>query len=173
VTRLALADGSLDAVHCLEVAFHFGAKGRRDFLEQCWRVLRPGGRLLLVDFVWRDERPDAIELRDPRRIVRDTWRFAEFEPLERYRSLARALGFRELLFQDWTRPVIDRFQQLGMAIAKLGNSPLGRAVLSRAPPGLASLQPDEWQYLVELMHAHDEVRSATRYVAFLFAKPAA
>jgi SAM-dependent methyltransferase len=170
---LALGDGSLDAVHCLEVAFHFGAKGRRDFLEQCWRVLRPGGRLVLVDFVWRDDRPDAIELRDARHIVRDTWRFTEFEPLERYRSLARGIGFREAGFRDWTGPVIDRFQRLGSWLARTGSTALGRALLSRVRPGLADISPDEWQYLVQLMHAHDEVRSAARYVAFLFEKPAA
>ena len=168
-----LGDGSFDAALCLEAAFHFGAKGRRAFLEETWRVLRPGGRLALVDFVWSDSEPERIELLDPKRIVRDTWRFTEFEPLERYRSLARGIGFREAGFRDWTGPVIDRFQRLGSWLARTGSTALGRALLSRVRPGLADISPDEWQYLVQLMHAHDEVRSAARYVAFLFEKPAA
>ncbi len=108
---IELAPGSFDAVHCLEVAFHFGAKGRSDFLAESYRMLRPGGRLVLVDFVWRDSHPERIDALDPLRLVRDTWRFTEFEPFERYRSNAASLGFREREIRDWTRPVIDRFQR--------------------------------------------------------------
>ena len=87
---VALEDGSFDAVHCLEVAFHFGAKGRRDFLAESYRVLRPGGRLVLVDFVWRDAQPGG----DRARSIRSGWcatpgASREFEPLERYRATRR------------------------------------------------------------------------------------
>src|SRR5262249_27752609 len=41
-----LDDGAIDAVHCLEAAFHFGPAGRDAFLAEAYRVLRPGGRLV-------------------------------------------------------------------------------------------------------------------------------
>ena len=167
-----LAPGSFDAVLCLEAGFHFGAKGRRAFLEESWRVLRPGGRLVLVDFAWRDARPEAIAELDPERHVRSTWRFDEFEPLARYRELARAQGFVERRFCDWTRPVIDRFQFIATMLARIGNQRAGRALLCALRPGLASLSPADWRGLVELMRAHDRVRRASRYVAFRLAKPA-
>jgi MPBQ/MSBQ methyltransferase len=163
---------SCDGVLCLEAGFHFGAKGRRAFLEESWRLLRPGGRLVLVDFVWRDARPERIESLDRDRYVRDTWRFSEFEPLERYRASAREVGFVERELHDWTRPVIDRFQHIATALARTGNTRAGRAFLCALRPGLARIRPEEWRILVALMRAHGEVRRASRYVAFLLEKPA-
>ncbi|MFI5315243.1 MAG: class I SAM-dependent methyltransferase [Myxococcota bacterium] len=167
-----LEAGSFDAILCLEAGFHFGAKGRRAFLEESWRVLRPGGRLVLVDFVWRDSEPERIELLDPRRYVRDTWCFSEFEPLERYRSTAREIGFAEGALRDWTRPVIGRFQHIATALARTGDTRIGRALLCALRPGLARIRPAEWADLVALMRAHDEVRRASRYVALRLEKPA-
>ena len=172
VTRLAFEPASFDGVLCLEAGFHLGAKGRRAFLEEAWRVLRPGGRLVLVDFVWRDSQPERIAACDPDHLVRDTWRFEEFEPLERYRRNARALGFVERAFRDWTRPVIDRFQHIATFLARTGNTRAGRALWCALRPRLRRIRPDEWQSLVPLMRAHDRVRRSSRYVAFLFEKPA-
>jgi SAM-dependent methyltransferase len=179
VTRLPARAGgieleaeSFDAALCLEAGFHFGPKGRRAFLEESWRLLRPGGRLVLVDFVWRDARPERIESLDRDRYVRDTWRFEEFEPLERYRATARELGFQERALYDWTRPVIDRFQHIATALARTGNTRAGRALLCALRPGLTRIRPDEWPTLVALMRAHGEVRRASRYVAFRLDKPA-
>jgi SAM-dependent methyltransferase len=167
-----LGDGSFDAALCLEAAFHFGAKGRRAFLEETWRVLRPGGRLALVDFVWSDSEPERIELLDPKRIVRDTWRFTEFEPLERYRATARELGFRERALRDWSGPVIGRFQWIASFLARTGNTRAGRALWCAVRPGLTRIRPEEWGELVELMRAHGEVQRESRYVALLLEKPA-
>src|SRR5439155_10489956 len=47
--RLPFADASFDRVLCVEAIFHFA--GRDLFLAEVRRVLRPGGRLVLSDFV--------------------------------------------------------------------------------------------------------------------------
>ncbi|WP_399928325.1 methyltransferase domain-containing protein [Streptomyces kanamyceticus] len=44
---IGATDGSFDRVHCLEAAFHLSPAGRRAFLAEAYRVLRPGGR-----FAW-------------------------------------------------------------------------------------------------------------------------
>jgi MPBQ/MSBQ methyltransferase len=45
--QLAFAAGSFDALVCIEAAFHF--RTRLTFLEESYRVLRPGGVLVLSD----------------------------------------------------------------------------------------------------------------------------
>ncbi len=173
LARLGIAPGSVDAIHCLEAAFEFGPEGRRAFLAQASRVLRPGGRLVLVDFVWRGDDPGEIDALDPARLVRRAWGFEQFEPLERYRRIAAEAGLRERALCDWTVPVIDRFQRVASAFVwALQARPL-RAAVARVRPGLRALDDAEWSQLREAMRAHDRVRRRSRYVAFLLEKPRA
>lgn len=49
--RLAVSDGSIDRLHCVEAAFHFDS--RDDFLAETARVLKPGGKAVLTDITFR------------------------------------------------------------------------------------------------------------------------
>jgi MPBQ/MSBQ methyltransferase len=167
----ALSAGSIDRVHCLETAFHFGPDGRRAFLAEAWRILRPGGRLVLVDFVWRTESPEEIAAPDDQRIVRDTWRFDQFEPLARYHERAREVGFIARKTLDWSTPVTKRFAQVGFLLAYLGNTALGRGILGLLFPGVRRVRRDQCPGLLELMHAHARVQRESGYYALVFDKP--
>ena len=48
-------DGSVDAVVAMESAQHF--QTRADFLREAWRVLRPGGTIVLADMLFHDREP--------------------------------------------------------------------------------------------------------------------
>ena len=171
----ALEDGSVDRIHCLEAAFHFGPEGRRAFLEEAWRVLRPGGRLVLVDFVWRSDHPEEISDydHDDEASVRTTWRFDEFEPLERYRERARELGFEEHALLDWSKLVTGRFVKICYLLGYLGSFAPSRALLKRLFPGVDRVRDDQWPDLMKLVHAHERVRRVSSYVAFVLDKPSA
>ena len=52
-THLAIASNAVDRIHSVEAAFHFDT--RLDFLHEARRVLRPGGKLVLTDILFRRE----------------------------------------------------------------------------------------------------------------------
>ncbi len=165
-----LDDGTVDRVLCLEAGFHFGAEGRRDFLAEAARILAPGGRLVLVDFAWSDDDPGSIAELDPDGLVRDMWKFEEFEPFERYRAAAADAGFREAQICDWSEPVMARFQRMALFTGQVGMFPPARKVMSLFRPKLARVEPEAWGKGVEVLRAHARVQTKTRYVAFVLEK---
>jgi SAM-dependent methyltransferase len=168
---LPVGDASLDKIHCLEAAFQFGSDGRRAFLREAFRALRPGGRLVLVDFVWTTPDPSEIDAFAPDRAVRDTWRFEEFEPLVRYRERAADCGFREVRAVDWTTPVLRRFQSVGDTITTLGLYRVPRWILCLFRPAWRRAPLEDWFEVHRVVQAHSRVRQRTRYLAFVLEKP--
>ncbi|MCX4695623.1 class I SAM-dependent methyltransferase [Streptomyces sp. NBC_01408] len=164
-------DQYFDKAHCLEAAFHFGPLGRRAFLEEMHRVLKPGGRLVLVDLVLKGSDPSEIHDADPQGIVRDTWSFEEIETLGRYRQHFRDTGFRLGAELDWSRPVMERTLQQLRISAALTASAIGRRLTVLRWPELASLGPADWRRLTDTLRAHGHASKAFGYTAFVLDKP--
>ena len=168
-----LGGGTFDRVHCLEAAFHFGPDGRRAFLTECFRLLRPGGRLVLVDFTWRCPDPTTIEAMDPDRVVRSAWHFEQIEPLARYTGKAADAGFTVRAVHDWTRPVLGLPMRLARPALRVTSTEAGRRALGLCWPGLRELTRDDWRRVDESVRAHLVWGSACRYSALVLDKPVA
>ncbi|MDC0767224.1 class I SAM-dependent methyltransferase [Streptomyces sp. HD] len=166
-----LTAGSIDRVHCLEAAFHFGPAGRRAFLAESYRVLRPGGRLVLVDLTWPDTAPQTLAELDPHRLVRDTWQFEDFDTPKTYVAHATAAGFDVSAVLDWTRPVVHRSTQLLGLASRLASSRGGRRALRLWWPGLAVLTHQDWQNLTAVLRAHQTLGRTAGYHALVCDKP--
>ena len=88
---MPFADCAADSVVAMESAQHF--KTRRRFLEEAWRVLRPGGTISLADMLFRDREPVGAWMLPADNILSGPAAYAE---------LLREAGFRDVEVRDVT-----------------------------------------------------------------------
>ena len=166
---LRFSDESFDRVVCIEAAFHFPDRAR--FLREAWRSLRPGGRLVVIDFAWNSA-SDRIHLEDPEtRLVRDVWKWDDFFTVDEYEDAARAAGFVVTSVANWTSRVTRPMQGMFRFLAFMGRSALGRKLLRLHNPLYGSVSVADWANALRAVRAHEHVQRHSRYMAFVFDKP--
>ncbi len=107
------AKDTFDAVVALECAFHF--RSRQRFFEAAHRVLRPGGRLALADFIAAPSCLESMNLRQ--RVARlfgtRAWQIPARNlcGLDEYLAMLRAAGFHNIRTRSIASEVFAPFER--------------------------------------------------------------
>lgn len=109
-TANGLPDGSFDVVWALESSHLM--RDREAVLDECTRVLRPGGRFVLCDLLRHRDIPFA-EVRDRRadfQTLREAFGDAHFETLEFHTTGLTSRGLEVEVADDLTRATLPTFE---------------------------------------------------------------
>lgn len=125
--HLTFPDGSFDTVISVEAAFHFDT--REKFLKEAYRVLKPGGRIVMADTLLSPGGILGVVMRVRRRLLAARERRADRKvgaagmipvantclSLDDYRQAFKNAGFTDIEIQDITENVTDPFSDAGEA----------------------------------------------------------
>lgn len=104
---MPFADQSFDLVWSLESAEHFPDK--KQFLQEAYRVLKPGGLLLMATWCHRPPTPATGELTpQEQRHLAEIYRVYCLPPvvsIADYANLAQGLNFQQIRTADWSSAV--------------------------------------------------------------------
>lgn len=102
----SLPSAQFDAVYLLESACHAQGKTKNDVLKEAFRLLKPGGRFMMVDAMLRHELPNTgLMQRLVHKIYRlwcDSWAVSEMCRLDLLPDAMHAEGFESPSIEDWS-----------------------------------------------------------------------
>jgi len=138
-TAVPEPDAAFDAVISLEAAFHFDT--RAGFLREAWRLLRPGGRLGIIDMLPLER--NGRVLTGGLRGAMERWSTqipqANVYGITKYREILAEIGFQSIELRSIRDQVFPAFlnrmrERLDEPAAKAAMHPLLRLAMRHAIP---------------------------------------
>lgn len=163
--HLDFPDRSFDRVLCLEAAFHF--PHRAGFLRELARVVDTPARVVIVDFMWKNDEARHLCNNEQSRLVQRTWQWDSLDSVREYQDNARANGFEIEGCLDWSPHVTAPLRTIFESVARLAKRTWGRALLVWYNPLLRALNDDDWQAFIRSAGAHQYIHRFTQYTALV------
>jgi tocopherol O-methyltransferase len=104
--EMPFADDSFDLVWSLESGEHMPDKVK--FLQECYRVLKPGGKLIFVTWCHRPTTAATPLNAEEEKLLQDIYRvycLPYVISLPQYTEIAQECGFKDLQVDDWSTAV--------------------------------------------------------------------
>jgi ubiquinone/menaquinone biosynthesis C-methylase UbiE len=128
--QLPFADSSFDLVLAVECIFHFPS--RQPFFQEAYRVLKPGGKLAICDFVPEQLLQPLIGIVSNfgNSIINNFFGYVDSSfTINDYRQLARNTGFTSVVEENITQNTIPTYPMLRQLQLQTGNSQLGNSAI--------------------------------------------
>ncbi len=108
--KMPFQDHSFDVIFAVECIFHF--KSRYDFLSESTRILKPGGRIIVSDFVYFAPTQHILNYWISHHRVFQRWGRLTGVSRSAYHILAKTVGLSNLSFEDITANTLPNYQVL-------------------------------------------------------------
>lgn len=124
-TDLKFQDAAFNNLICVEAAFHFNT--REKFLQEAYRVLKPGGKVVLSDILAPMPKSKRLRKRMVGAIDHDGT--ANYVNLEEYRNLCLKTGFKDIVISDITKDTLPKYiSSMFRSIPRYANGSAGKYI---------------------------------------------
>lgn len=98
-TKTNFPDGSFDAIYAIETICHI--KDKSDFYEEAYRLLTPGGKLIVAEYI-RVREPNTETEQQLMKALLDGWVIPDLWTYDKHRSALKDCGYQDITIEDYS-----------------------------------------------------------------------